>query len=118
MNVVIKMVLLAVVGILATGCTDQSALKKSKLYSVTAEIMVPPGSQQTATAQCNDTDDVILTGHCQSAVPEINFRAFGESNSTYNTQPTSKSGWACTAYNPTDTAVLNQARATCFDVTE
>ena len=114
---VIKMVLLAGI-VLSTGCANQGVLKKSKLYSVTAEIMVPPGSQQTATAQCKDTDDVILTGHCQSAVREINFRAFGESNSTYNTQPTSKSGWACTAYNPTDKAVLNQARATCFDVTE
>ncbi len=39
---VIKMVLLAGI-VLSTGCANQGVLKKSKLYSVTAEIMVLSG---------------------------------------------------------------------------
>jgi len=41
MNLVIIMIFLAGVSVLAIGCANQGALKKSSLYSVTAEIMVP-----------------------------------------------------------------------------
>ena len=118
MKTLTKVMLLAGFGILALSCNNNGRLVKSKVYTIQAEVNVPPNSQKTATAQCKDTDDVILTGLCQAPVHEVHFRAFGISNAAYNSQPTSKSGWSCTAYNPTDKTVINQARAACLEVAE
>ncbi len=116
MDKILKKLMLSMVALLSltmAGCLG-AQLRKDNIYEVTETITVAPGHQNTASAQCNDPDDVILTGICQSPRPEVTYRSFGGSNITYNSQPTSKSGWFCTAFNPTSSDVIVRATVACL----